>query len=82
MIWQDIVIAVAQIFFIVALIPSITTQDKPAVLTSAMNMTLVWAISITQYTLDLWFSTITAVAIGVGHLVLFIQKVKINRQKR
>ena len=75
------VIAIAQIFFIVALIPSITTKDKPALLTSAMNMTLVWAIAITQFTLGLWFSTVTAIAIGVGHLVLTVQKAKTNKRK-
>ncbi len=81
MIWQDVVIAVAQIFFIVALVPSITTKDKPALITSAMNMTLVWAIAATMVTLHLWFSAITAFAIGLGHLTLTIQKAKINKTK-
>lgn len=81
MVWQDIVIAVAQIFFVIALIPSITTKDKPALATSAMNMTLVWTVAATMSTLHLWFSTITAFAIGCGHLILTIQKAKINRAK-
>lgn len=82
MIWQDLVIATAQIFFIVALIPSLTTKDKPALTTSAMNMTLVWIVAVTQFTLHLWFSTITAFAIGVGHMTLTIQKARINRLEK
>lgn len=81
MIWQDIVIAVAQIFFIVALIPSITTKDKPALATSFMNVILVWTISITMVTLQLWFSAVTAFAIGIGHMTLAIQKAKMNKTR-
>ena len=76
--WQDLVIAAAQVFFIIATIPSIKSQDKPALMTSAMNLTLVWIVAATQLTLQLWFSAITAFAIGVCHLTLTIQKAKMN----
>ena len=79
MVWQDIIIAAAQIFFIVALIPSLTTKDKPALTTSVMNTILVWSIAATQCTLHLWFSAVTAGAIGIGHATLAVQKAKINR---
>lgn len=82
MIWQDFVIATAQIFFIVALIPSLTTKDKPALATSTMNMTLVWIVAATQFTLHLWFSTLTAFAIGIGHMTLAVQKSRINRLEK
>jgi hypothetical protein len=81
MIWQDIVIGVAQVFFVVALIPSITTKDKPALVTSIMNTTLMGIIATTQFTLGLWFSTITAVVIGLGHLTLAIQKAKTYKSR-
>jgi len=79
--WQDIVISVAQIFFVIALIPSIRGKDKPALTTSAMNTILVCTVATTLLTLELWFSALTAFAIGVGHLILTIQKAKINRIK-
>jgi len=82
MVWQDAVIATAQIFFIVALIPSLITSSKPALATSAMNMMLVWIVAVAQFTLHLWFSTITAFAIGVGHLTLAIQKYRIDRAEQ
>ena len=81
MIWQDIVISIAQVFFVVALIPSIRGKDKPALVTSIMNTILVSAIAATQLTLNLWFSALTALAIAAGHLILTIQKAKINRLK-
>lgn len=79
--WQDIVISVTQIFFVIALIPSIRGKDKPALVTSGMNTILVCIIAITLLTLQLWFSAVTAFAIGAGHLMLTIQKAKINRIK-
>ena len=81
MIWQDIVIAIAQVFFVIALIPSIKGTDKPALATSVMNTMLVTIVALTQLTLDLWFSTLTAFAIALGHLILTIQKARINRLK-
>lgn len=79
--WQDIVISVAQIFFVVALIPSIKGNDKPALATSTMNTVLVSIIAVTQLTLNLWFSAVTAMAIAAGHLTLTIQKARINKKR-
>lgn len=82
MLWQDIIIAVCQIFFVIALFPSLATNSKPALLTSVMNMTLMGIISGTQFTLHLWFSSITAVVIGIGHMTLAIQKAKMNKAEK
>jgi hypothetical protein len=76
--WQDYVIAVAQICFVFAMIPSITSKDKPALSTSIMNVALVSTISICLLTLQLWLSAITALGVGICWLILAIQKSKIK----
>lgn len=74
--WQDTVIAVCQGFFVIALLPTILSKDKPALATSAMTVVLVSIIAFCLGTLHLWFSVTTAVAIAIGWLVLAIQKAK------
>lgn len=73
--WQDIVISVAQVCFIFAMLPSIRSNDKPAVATSVMNVILVSTISFSLLTLHLWFSAATAVGIAVTWAILAIQKI-------
>jgi hypothetical protein len=79
--WQDIVIAVAQISFVFAMLPSIVSKDKPAFATSVMNVFLVCAISFSLLTLHLWLSAITAITIAVTWGVLAFQKYQIDRKK-
>lgn len=77
--WQDIVISICQIFFVVAMIPSIRSSDKPALTTSVMNVILVSIITVCLFTLKLWFSSFTAAMVGLTWSVLAIQKHKINK---
>ncbi len=76
--WQDIVISICQIFFVVAMIPSIRSNDKPAFSTSVMNVILVGIIVVCLFTLNLWFSSITAAMVGLTWSVLAIQKRKLD----
>ncbi len=74
--WQDIVISIAQIFSIIALIPSIRSKDKPAKTTSLIAMICVLAITICLFTLQLWLGSFTAFLIAVCWGILYIQKRK------
>lgn len=76
MIWQDIVIAGAQTLMIMALVPSIISESKPALPTSLMYTFLVFAITISLLSLGLWLSAITAAVNALEWLVLTIQKLK------
>jgi len=79
--WQDIVISVAQIGFVIALLPSIRSKEKPAIATSIMNVILVCTIAMSLLTLRLWFSSFTAFLIAAAWAVLAIQTIKINKSK-
>lgn len=72
--WQDIVISVCQLLFVVAMVPSIRGKDKPALATSLMNVALVMAIAVSLLTLKLWFSTFTALLVAGSWALLAVQK--------
>lgn len=80
--WQDIVISVAQLCFIIAMLPSIKSNDKPAVATSVMNVVLVAVIATCMLTLRLWFSAFTALTIASTWAILAVQKIRTNKGKK
>lgn len=79
--WQDTVIAICQLLFIVAMWPTIKGKDKPALSTCIMNTVLVAVIAFCLGTLHLWFSLITATSTALLWLTLVIQKMKIDKAK-
>lgn len=80
--WQDIVISIAQLCFVIAMIPSIRSNDKPALATSVMNVCLVTVIVICLFSLQLWFSAVSAVAVALAWGILAIQKLKPNKSSK
>jgi len=74
MVWQDIVIGLAQILFIPAMIPTLLGTDKPAFVTSAFNSMLVGIITFCLFSLELWFASATAAPICIIWAILAIQK--------
>lgn len=82
MVWQDYVISIAQIGFIIALIPSLHGQDKPAKFTSFMNSGLLGIMSFCLFTLDLYFSAATAFGVTVIWAMLGLQKTRIDKNKK
>jgi hypothetical protein len=79
MTWQDVVISSCQLVAVFSLIPSITSNDKPALKTSAMNLILVLIIGNCLATLDLWFAATTAYLIAFSWGVLAYQKYRIDK---
>jgi hypothetical protein len=80
--WQDTVIAICQLAFLPAMLPSILGKDKPALATSLMNMLLVGTIVTALGTLHLWFSVATGLVNASAWAVLAIQSwrmIKITR---
>ncbi len=82
MVWQDIVITVCQVVAVFSLLPSISSDDKPALKTSIMNVCLVCVISFCMLTLELWFSSFTAGLIAVSWGILALQKYNIDKSKK
>jgi len=81
MVVQDVIIAAAQVVAVFSLVPSMISEDKPALATSAMNMALVTIIATCLLTLHLWISCITAYAIAVAWTILFVQKYRLNHRQ-
>lgn len=80
MVWQDYVIASAQIGFVIALVPTIRSQNKPPKATSLMTVMLLTVITFCLFTLHLYFSSITAFAIDITWAVIWLQTVKSDRK--
>ena len=78
--WQDYAIAVVQVLFAVALIPTIMDKKhKPALSTCVWNA-IGTGVLVSAYTsLGLWSSSIVAAVVGAQWVVLGVQRHRLNR---
>ena len=79
MLWQDIVIMIANIIFFISLVPQVYFgfKEKKGFITLATSGPIaigLYAISISFYTLNLYFSSIVLFVTGTLWLALFIQR--------
>ena len=74
--WQDKVISACQFLFLVALIPSIISEEKPALWSCILTALLLTVIAFTQWTLHLYFSMVSGISIASGWWVLTYQQFK------
>jgi len=72
--WQDVVLTIGQVIFIVALVPSILSKDKPALQTSLMTAAVALSIAVVYVTLAIPFAAISAALNGSLWLVLAVQR--------
>ncbi|MBI2022734.1 hypothetical protein HYS97_02715 [Candidatus Daviesbacteria bacterium] len=79
--WQDLVFTIGQFIFVIALIPSIKGNDKPAFLTSLMTAIILTFFALSYATLELWGSMIGAIANTTGWSILAIQKYQMDQNK-
>ncbi|MGM0482405.1 MAG: hypothetical protein ACQEP6_00870 [Patescibacteria group bacterium] len=83
MIWQDIVLSVGQWVFILALLPSLLSKDKPALMTSVITGTVLAVFAFTFSTLALWASAVSTGAVSLVWFILAFQKYRlIQREKK
>lgn len=89
--WEDYVIAVGAIIFIVALVPSLRGDNKPDLKTSLITGTTLLLFVAANVSLRLWFAAITTLILAVLWLVLAYQVIRppagggltgLNRQRR
>ena len=72
--WQDLILSAAQIIFVVGLIPSIRSSDKPAIATSLLSAFGLALIAIVDLSLGLWFAATVVAITAVQWIILAIQK--------
>lgn len=74
MIWQDIVLGGAQIFFALSLLPSVFSKDKPALATSVMTSFMLYVICFVNYSLNLYGAAVGLFIVAGLWAILAIQK--------
>lgn len=72
--WQEFVLATGQVVFIIALLPSILSKDKPEIWTSILTGTVALSIAITYTTMSLTTAAVSAFLNFVAWSILAIQK--------
>lgn len=71
--WQDLVLSVAEIGFLLSLLPSVLGPDKPAAVTSLMTAVLLCGILVVNASKRWWYAcSILSVTICVW-LAMFVQ---------
>lgn len=74
MLWQDWVLSGGSLFFTVALMPSVLSQNKPALATSLLTGTILAIFAMVYATLSLWFAAGTTMITSSLWFVLAVQK--------
>ncbi len=71
--WQDYVISIGNIIFVISLIPSVLSKNKPALMTSLLSAVTLFLFVFTFLTLKLWFSAIAQAGSATLWSILAIQ---------
>jgi hypothetical protein len=74
--WQDLVLTVGTVIFLLALIPTILGSDKPARSTSASTGSVLLVFAATYLTLNLYFAATVTALTAFAWLTIFVQSVK------
>jgi hypothetical protein len=70
---QDLIFSLGGIIFMVALIPSLVSENKPNYKTSILTSIVLYTFSITYISLDLTYSSIVSFITATLWLILFYQ---------
>lgn len=74
--WQDAVLTVGSVIFILALLPSILGEDKPAAWTSLTTAAVLYVFAAVDLTLGLKFTAFTTAVTATLWVTLLIQKTR------
>lgn len=72
--WQDMVLSIGSLIFVVALLPSIFSPHKPSFSTSASTGAVLIVFGFTYISLNLWYAATTTFLSGVLWAILAVQK--------
>lgn len=71
--WQDIVITVIQLVFVLALIPTVAGKEKPALSTGIVTAAALSVLAATIATLGLWYGAASTAAVGATWWIIAFQ---------
>ena len=72
--WQDLVLTVGQVIFVIALLPTVVGRDKPALQTSVLTSAVSFSFMAVYISLSVPFASLTAALNGTMWLVLALQE--------
>lgn len=72
--WQDITLSGGTVFLMIALVPSLWSDEKPAIATSLMTGSVLTVFAAVDVTLSLWFTGVAASLTAALWFVLAIQQ--------
>ena len=72
--WQQIILGLGQIVFVIALIPSLVSNQKPEIWTSIITGLVALSITITYFSMSLIFAAISASVNFIIWSILAIQR--------
>ncbi len=79
--WQDIILTIGQVIFVIALLPSIFSKNKPALSTSVMNAVVLAIMGVVDLTIKLYGTTLGLFAVAICWAILAVQKYLIDHRK-
>lgn len=74
--WQDVVLTIGSLIFMVALVPSVRSADKPAPLTSFSTAAVLYVFAGVDVTLGLLFTALTTTGTAALWTTLLVQRVR------
>jgi heme O synthase-like polyprenyltransferase len=81
MIWQDIVLSIGQWIFVIALLPSVFGNDKPALSSSVLTGAVLAVFAFVYATLGLWSSVAAGSAISITWFILAWQQYRRKKKE-
>lgn len=78
--WQDYVLSAGSLVFAVALIPSITSKNKPSIFTSSITVVVLLVFALVYLSLSLLFAAATVFVTSILWAVLAVQKYLQDKQ--
>ncbi len=78
--WQDSVLATGSLLLAVALIPSLRSNDKPALATSLLTASCLAVFAFVYASLALWYSTTTTSVTSLFWFILAYQRLQSVRR--
>lgn len=80
--WQETILALGQVVFIIALLPSVFSADKPEIWTSIITGLVALSIAITYLTMNLNIAAISAFFNFVFWSILALQKLHQTKKNK
>lgn len=72
--WQDFVFTAGNVIFIVALIPTILSKEKPPLSTSVPTAAVLIAFAVTYGSLHLWYALTSATVTALAWSIIALQR--------